>query len=396
MNDTKINPIALRQLISNFFYSWWGKTFLIFVNIVVWKETNDIQLIAICNILFNIWHVFAHTIWGLLLWKGLKEKISATWYLGIIGLYFFIVFSDGNIKEFIQYFFFGFGIFNGLYYISYNTTQFSLTNFKNRWHFEWLKKSTIILGSSIFPIIYWVTIGYYWLKVWLLLWICFLLISFYFSRKAKHDLKNNSVDIKKFFTTILKNKKIIYWLIGSFLLAFSFSQSLFNLLTSLLVYREVGNEIKLWLIISIIALITVFWTYAIGKLIDYKHYNKILLSFLSAYILSLYWLYNSLTIFYVSLFSALINIWIMWFSLLSSVISYNSLSSDSEWNSLKVEFTIVREIFLIAWWILAYIVLYYSGNINKEGLYILFLIIIIWAISTSIIFSKVKIHTINN
>lgn len=70
-----IDPQALKQLLGNFFYSGARKIFIIFINIAVWKETQNIQLIAICNMTYLVSHLMAHHIGAYFVASGYK-KIS--------------------------------------------------------------------------------------------------------------------------------------------------------------------------------------------------------------------------------------------------------------------------------------------------------------------------------
>lgn len=389
----KLNNNSLKLLLWNTVSLWARTVFKIFINILIWKETNDIKIVALFNIYFISWHWIAYYYFSSFVKIGHRKIIYLISFIGFILNYLFIIYLWADIINYIFIIWFFFWISNWMYYITYNVNQFDLTTFNNRWNFEWLKKWLKVIWKTIFPTFFWVIIWFYDINIALLIGILLFIIS-YFIWNVNFNYSTWKTHYNSFFKIVLSNKKILLSLIWIFIFTFAFSIQLLELMIPILIYNEVWTEIKLWFSLSFLSILSVLIIYAFWKLINYKYYNKSLLILVILYIISLLGLlfannYNTLLIF------ASFNSWILWiYWVILSVITINSIHSVKNYSTYRVEFLVFKEILTMSWWILSFLIVYISGDLSNTSLKIIFYTMIVFSLVTTYILSKINIHRI--
>ena len=391
----KINNNSLKLLISNTLFRWWKNVFTIFLNIYLWKETKDIQLVALFNII---------TFWAHYVWIVLNSFVAKYWYRRILHFYsflwlilsyvFFIYLWEQVINN-IYLVWIIFWFFNWSYYMNYNINQYDLTTFKNRWNFEWLKKSLKIISKMFYPAFFWTIISFYDINIAFSIGIL-LFILWYFVWDVKFEYKSWKTNYIKFFKKIKKNKKIIYSLLGVLFATFAFSIPLLELIIPILIYNEVWTELKLGFSLSFLSVISILIVYLYWKFIDYKHYNKTLIGLTILYIISLLWLITFNDYSFLLWFSSIIISLISLYWVCSSVITYNSLHSVDNFEDYKLEYSVFKETFSVIWWILWFSLMYFSWDFSSIWLKIIFYSLILFSIVSTIFLLKINIHEIEN
>jgi len=389
----ELNINSLRLVIWNILSVWAKTVFKIFLNIYLWKETNDIQILAIFNIMFLLWHWISF--WFLssfvkLWYRRIIYFLSLSWF---ILSYLFLIFLWEQVINYIYLIWFIFWIFNWSYFITYNVNQFDLTTFKNRWNFEWIKRSLKMLSQILFPALFWLIIWLYDINLAFIIGIVLFILS-YFIWDVSFKYSKWKTNYKAFLKIILLNKKILFSIVWSFFFTFAFSIQLLWFIIPLLIYNEVWTEIKLWFSLSFLSILSIIIVYIFWRFMDYKHYNKsfIILTFL--YIVSLFWLLFTKSYSMLIFLSWVITATIQLCTILLEVITNNSLHLIKNYDKFKVEFLTFKEWWYILWWISSLILLYFSWSFWQESLKIVFYTMIIFSIISTLFLIKIKIHEI--
>lgn len=391
----KINYNSFRSLVSNGIFRWAKNVFSIFLNVYLWKETNNLQLLALFNIVFIVWHIF---------WFFVSSFFVKLWYRYILNIisffwlimsYLLVIILWENFINNVYIVWFIFWIFNGSYYINCLITQFDLTTFKNRWNFEWIKKTINTISQIIFPWLIWFIIWIYSIKIAFFVWILFFIISFIFWN-IKFNYSKWKTNYIEFFIKILYNKKLLYSLVWSFFYTLAFSSPLLDILIPLLIYNELKTEIKLWFSLSFLSFFSIIIIYLFWRIIDYKYYNKSLIIFCLLYIISLFWLiifqnYPSL-LFFSSMVISITSLY--WISTL--VITNNSLHSLKNYDDYKVEFTVMKEIAYSIWWVISFLLIYFSIDLWENSIKFILYSIMVFSVFSTLFLIKINIHEIQD
>jgi YQGE family putative transporter len=366
---------------------------MIFVNVAIWRETQNIQLIAIANMCYLFFHMLFHSVSYNFIIKWREKWVRRLWYLAYIALYIVLISFPQHIYEHTLIVFAFVWIANGMYYSTYNLQQFHLTNFWNRGHFEGIKKSVKMWQKVLYPFLYGVIIAFSTIQIGLTIGICFFILSWYVWGVDK-VIPESQAKIKHFFKLTLKNKKVFLSYIAIIWFTFSFSVTLFDVLIPLLLSDRVEGDLELWGFLSLISIVSMFGLYILWKFLDYKHYNRAMTLIIVLYIIALWLLTYVESILLVSLVSSTIRVLLAAFWICASVISYNVLLDIKQGGKYKAEHTIIREIFQTIWWLLGYCVLYLSPNIGTDGLSLFIYTMICMTLLTWITFSRINIHKI--
>ena len=384
---------SIQLLISNAFYRSARLMFNIFLNVYIWKETENMQIIALFNIYFLLFHLLGF--WGFSFFvKQGYRKIIHTLSLFLSALtYLWLILLWEMVTSWIYIMSALMGICNGMYYINYNTTQFDLTTFKNRGNFEWLKKALRTTTKIIFPSIFWAIISWYDINMAFMMSIILFMVAWYIWN-IDFPQRSSPTKYRSFFSIAMNNKKIYFTLIWSLLATFSASMILVELIVSLLILQEVWTEIKLWFSVSIISLLSIIIMYIFGRWVDYKHYNISLLGLTGLYIISLLWIILVPSYGWLLVFSSLCTGVMHLHAIVISVINNNVLHDIADFKEYVVEWQCVKEFAYIIGWILSFIVMYMLWWIWPQGLQFVFYIMILFAGITALFYIRVNIHEI--
>lgn len=391
--STKIEFNSLRLLLSNGITIWWRLVFKIFLNIYLWKETNDIQLLASFNLVFLLWHILSFIWVSPLVKLWYRRIINLISYIWFILTYIGLILLWENITTYIFIVWFVFWIFNWAYYVTFWVNQFDLTTFKNRGNFEWTKKWIKTFSKMVFPALVWFIIWIYNIDMALVFWI-FCFIIWFFISDIKIDSPKWRTHYRNFSIKVLQNKRFLYSLLVSFFFTLSFSVMLLELIIPLLIFTQVWTEIKLWFSLSLLSFLSIAIIYLFWKIVDYKYYNKTMILVCVSYIISLLWLvfsYNySLLLFFSTLVVSLSTLYSVWVS----VITTNSIHSLKNYNKYRVEFIVFKEILYVLWWMCSFLLMYFSSDLSQSSMKIIFYTMILFSIVSTIFLLKINMHEI--
>ncbi len=393
--SNSINIDAAKLLASNSFLRWGRMMVSLFINIYLWQETQDIQIIALYNIFILFFHSVWYFWWSYLVKFWLRNLTNALAYLwAIISYIFCIVFLD-VIVDFIYYFAAFNGICTGLYYSNHAINLFDASHFKNRWNIEWLKKSIKIINKLVYPLVFGFLISTYSITTGFILWIILFIIWMILWHVNK-QYASSKMQLIKFIWLMTSHKKILISMIASFFLTISFSATIIDFLISMILFFKTGTEFKMGASLSLVSLISIVVVYCFGKFVEYKDYNKWLIVFLVSYIIILLSFLQVESYSLVVLLSSLMISLIMLYQVIASVLNSNSLHEIKDFDDYKVEFYIIREIMYISGWIVWFIIIYFVWDLSQSSLAsIFYTMILLWLVATWL-YMKVNIHELDN
>lgn len=390
---TRLAHSSIKLLISNTLYRGGRIVFQIFLNIILWKQTQDLQVIALFNIAFTLFHLIGFAWIAPLVKKGHGKIINTLSFMAFILSYLFLIFHWEILLEYPYIWAWFFGFFNGLYYTNYNIVQFELTHFWNRGNFEWTKKAYKIIGRIIFPLLIWIIIGFYNIEAALAFWMVLFFMAWFLSKDFSMK-KSGQLDYKNLMIAMKQDKRLIYSLLATFFFAAGFSMSLIEVLIPLMIYYTDPSEIKLWFSLSLLSLWSIVLMYVFGRFVKYKHYSVVLpvlwVTFVWSLLLLLWTSDHKLLILLWTIVTTVITL----FSIPGWVISTNVLHAIPDYKKYIAEHTILREAALVPGWIFAFWTMYFASDLTAWGLNIVFYSMIICSIISTILFMKVKVHEI--
>ena len=316
---------------------------------------------------------------------------SLVWFSFV---YLFIVFLWENAINHLKLIPFLIGLFNWMYWINFHNNQFDLTTFKNRWNFEWIKKSMWIASKVFIPSLIWfiITMDYMWYgyEISFSIWILFFLMSVIIWT-VKIEVKNNEkYDLFWVFKKVVKNKDVFRSLYTYSLTWFSFGSSLLEVLIPIILFTYVKEEANVWFLISWFSIFTIAWAYLFGKFVSYNKYGLTIFLAWISYVLSVFWFITFSDIKYLVLFWAILNIFTTIFSIPQKVFSDNVLHKLNNYKNIRSEYMVIREMFLFIGWISSFSIMYFIWSIEIKHLYYLFVAIMLTVSVATYLLSKVE------
>ncbi len=393
--STKLDNASIKLLLSNSLFRWARMVVSIFLSIYVWKETGDMRLVALFNIVLLVAHWFGAFMTAFFVKAGHRNTMSTIAYIWNIVLYMCLIFYKNELIDHLLLLGAGIWFMAGMYYMTYSVSQFDLSHFKNRWNLEWTKKAMNIINKMFYPLLFWFLVSTYSISYaffvgilffvwWLILWI------------VKLPKRNGSLRLRKFIWMIFSNKKVFFSLLWSFFLTMSFSATIIDFLVSMLLFFETGTEIKMGASLSMISLLSIIIVYCFGKFVKYKNYNIWLVIFLCLYICALFLLLHVESHVSLLLVSSFLVAIIMLYQVIASTTTTNSIHSLEDRDQYKVEFYLVRETMFIGGWILGFLIIYFAWSLSWDGLkWVLYTMMWLASIATAL-YMRVNIHELDN
>ena len=384
----------IRLIISTSLFRSAKTTLYLFLNILIWKQSQDIQTLFLFNLVLSLTHTLLFVTFWRLLKNGYRKLWLAIWTIGSAFLFLLLFLFKENVIDYVYLFASLLWFVSWIYRVTFWINMFDITNYHNRWKFEWIKKSLEITLKIIIPIIVWTIISFnlFWIgyEMWFLFGAVLFVIS-YFIWNIKIDIplkwKFNLIKASKQF---FKNKNILTFLVSYLFIWFTFNTILLDFVLPLLVFEQVGEEYKLWILVSLFSVIWAIWAYIYWRFMSYKNYWKTIVICWFLYGLSLiFLLFFPL---YITLVTAFLTFLYVFFNISVKVIWLNVLHELENYKEIKSEYLIVREIFLMSGRTLVYVSLFFIWTIEVNKLNYLFYLMIFIVIIVSINLSKVKIE----
>lgn len=392
MSEKSISSKAYRVLFANFFVRSARLVFQIFLNVLIWKHTEDIQVVALFNMIYLSTHLFSF----FLIAPIIKHKRRVGIHIGSLILYtcvyLFIIWLGQDAVSYIYLIAALIGLVNGAYRITYHNNQFDLTTYTNRGRYEGTKKSLQLISKVVVPA--WV--GYiisanrygWWYERAFGLGALFFLLAASIGAVNPNVQHYSDYNIWKAFKIFRKHTAVFRSLFTYSFSGFSFSNSLLDILIPVLLFSFIGKESELGVLLSLFSMLGIISSYIFGRWVPYTKYARSLrVSWLlyAGAILTII-LFPEYT--YIMISSAFLNFIALFFSLPQKVISDNVLHQIPTYQEMRAEYMVVREVFLYIGWFLSFLCVYMIGSLQIASLqYLLFIMVLLvliaaWLLST--------------
>ncbi len=396
MNNKLEDKRLIRLIVSNTMFRAAKVALFLFLNILIWKESNDMQMMFMFNIVLWISHTFFFALFGILVKNGYRRIWLIVWPLWASIAFLFLLLFRENLLNYIYYIWLLLGVTSWMYWVTFNNNTFDITTFYNRGNYEWTKKSLWLIFNMIIPIVIWwlISLDIFWLWYEMSFWVGMILflLAFIIWNVSIEVPNKGKYKFTKSIKIFLSDKEIFKFLIIYLLLWFTFNTVLLDFLLPLIIYTQVLEEYKLWFILSFLSLVWALGSILYWKLVSFKNYwmtmkiGWVLYAILMIAIL----IFPSFS----TLFTALLKFVFVFFSIAVSVTWQNIIHKIKDYEKIKTEYMVIREIFLMTWRTLVYISLFFIWSVNVNKLNYLFYAMMIIVLISSFILSKIKMHKI--
>lgn len=131
--------------------------YTLFMNIYIWRQTADIQLVALFNAVFIVGHIAAFMLTARLIKKGHIQKMMKAGLLGMILVLAAILQLGDESINYLYLIGVLYGAFNGMYWMSHHVESFDQTGIKNRANYFAYRGSLATAARLLVPVIAWVS-----------------------------------------------------------------------------------------------------------------------------------------------------------------------------------------------------------------------------------------------
>jgi len=372
MNNHVITSTGIKRLLISHNIFTAGRVFFeIFLNVFIWKQTEDLTLIAWFNIAYLLLHTITFHLFAGFVKKG---KVHLPRIIALIGYtltYFAIYLMKESAIDYVIPIAIAVGFFNGMYWISYQILRFDLTNSSNRGNYTGLESGMSTLVGIVMPALGGAIIaanffGWGYSNLFLLGALLFL-VSLIVGNIKFPVFNTSKFHFRDTFSILKKDKDIMKSMFAHFFSSFSRGGTIARLILPLLIFDIMKNELELGAWLSFFSVVAIFNSFAFGKLIKYKYYKKLLFSGGVVYFLLIILLILFPSFWIYILFGALIKIVEASINIPKRVISENLIHSLEDENNHRIEYIVIREWFNIGFGRLgSFVLLLMVGSLAVE------------------------------
>lgn len=395
--NNRIQDLSIKKLlISNTLFSWGVLITQIFLNIFLFKATNDIKLVAMFNIISLTTHLFSFSFFARIVkywYRNLLHCISLLW---LCLVYSWIIIMWEKISNYSTLLWLWIWFFSWMYWIIYTNNEFDNTTNSNRWNVWWLKKSLKSIISIIIPslvwIIIWINYMWYWYEISFWIWILLFLLSWiiWIIKVDYHTWWKYSAIWA--FKKIYSNKELFKSVFNSMLLGFSLSNNLISIVLPLFLYSYWIVEANVGFLISAFSILTIIITYIFWKYVPYNKYKMIYILACFIYVLSVIILIFFPSKLFAVLFSSILNL-LFTFLIIPQWVFGSNLFNNMKWfKSIKSEYMVIREWPLMAWRISSFILIYFIWDLSGKSVWIIFIVMSLVILLSAYLFNSIKIE----
>ncbi len=345
-----------------------------FINIYIWRLTNDLHTILIFNIIYDMTHTAMFFIFANMVKMGKTNLVKNIGLIGFSAVYFLLFLLKEQSIQYLPLFALMVGIFNGMYWVAYHTNRFDMTESHNRGNFTGIERGIKIIVKLIGPpiggfIISRNLFGSGYSTLFLLAFIFYLISMFFGQIEFKH--KPQKVHFKKTWNLIKKKPVILKSFFATTMSGFSMEGSLVSLVIPLLILEKSGSELELGSLVSIFALISIITTLVIGKFIKYDYYDELIKIGGISFIIGLIALIAYPTYLTIIIFGIVQQIISNFISIPRRVYSDNLIDTlGVDISQHRVEYLNIKELFNVGFgYTLSYIILFLVKDFDITKLY---------------------------
>lgn len=350
MNSIKTKELQ-KLLFSHSSFIFGRKVLMIFINIYIWKLTDDISAVAIFNIIFFIIHSFSFAFFAKYVKEGKANLIKNLGLFFLIIFYFILFLLKENAVNHLIILPIFWGIINAMYWVAYHTQNFDHTHTRNRANYTATERSVRTFVNLTAPIVggFLITfdpfgLGYGNIFLLGMLFQSIALFTGSIPEKTQASKDYHPIKSFRYIWSFSDQRKT---LLSNSLASIGYTRGLDKILTIFL-FIILGTELEVGFWISIFSIFSIIATLFVGKYIEYNQYKKIaLLSslFLSGSILNIVIFPGFLSYIILGSVTQMADPLI---GLARRISALNILHKDGFQEKHRVEFMVIREFFNVA------------------------------------------------
>ncbi len=395
--DNKINKNLRKLIISHNFFRFGRQFLIIFMNVYIWKLTNDFRVVAFFNLFYYLTHATSFLVFSNFIKKGNIHFPRKAGLVGHIFVFLIIGMLKENIVSYLVFLAIFKGFFSGLYWSSYHVFRFDLSNHKNRGNFIGIEKASKILINIVVPsfggFVIAMNFGGLGYSNVFFLGAIFFICSFFL---GNIDFKPQ--DLGKFHPIktlhqLKKHKNILKSLLVGVLANLGRSGPLLVTLLPVLIFNESNSELQLGGWLSFFSILAILTALGIGKFVNHKYYRKFIviggLCFVAMVLALIIWPFSLMLFF----FGAFSGIFTLFLDIPRRAISDNLIHHMDNYSKHRMEYMAIREFSSIGVGrVLSYVLLLFVVDLSVYQLKYFLLAVIIAVVLETIILFSVKVR----
>lgn len=350
--SNRLNKRIYQLLLSHGFFRFGRAAFDIFLSVLIWRITGDIKTVATFNIIYGLTHTAMFALWAPLLGRGCGNFIKKVGLLGFCIVYAGLAWLGENIVDHVFLLAVIIGIFNGSYWFPYQLQRFDLTHIRNRGNYTGLESAIKILVKLLAPILGGLIIGFGGEGIdgykWLFTSAAILFILALMFGDSKQDKIYKMESLSWTFSQVIKTPKVIMVFLSGTMSGFGLGNgALSSVLLPLLIFERAGSELGLGSWLSVFALASIVASLIVGKIINYKKYDLILVLGGGLLVVAFILLFTFPSFWSMLLFGAVQQISMIMMAVPRRVYSENLLHKINGYQKNRVGYFVIREVFSI-------------------------------------------------
>lgn len=145
-----------RMLLRHSLFIFSRGIYTLFLNIYVWRQTEDLRLIALFSIASMVGHTLAFAYIARLIKRGYIQACMRAGLLGMSLALTSVLLLGESVVDYLLLIGFLFGTFNGMYWMSTHVESFDISKISNRSNFFAYRNSFTAIASILTPAVAWV------------------------------------------------------------------------------------------------------------------------------------------------------------------------------------------------------------------------------------------------
>jgi len=371
-------------------------SFQIFMNIFVWRLTDDLSVVAWFNIIFLIMHTVIFFVLSDVFRNGHTHRVRKIGLFGFALVYLSLFIFQKNVQNYLYLYALVIGIFNGMYWFSYQFNRFNFTHIKNRNSYTGLERALDTTVSFIAPVVggFIISSNYFFSgypSLFFLGSVFFLLALFVgnINISGKNNLKK--VAWKKVVKNVFSKPKVLKIFLVNMFGGFSLDGSLIRIILPFLILQKTGTEFQLGGWLSLFALMSIVTSLSLGHLISYLHYDRSIFVGGLLFILIFILLYFFPVFGIFILFGAVQDIAANMIDVPRRVYTENLLHTLPEFEENKTGYFAIRELFGVGIGRLSsYILLLFVHDFSAKSLGVYAILIVIGVVAQTATLLSIK------
>ena len=367
-----MNQALWNVLLRHSLFLYARNMFRFFLSVYLWRETGDIRIVCMFNMLFWGFHLVAFFYGCQLIKLGYPNQLIKTGILGIAVLTFAVALLQEQTVEYVYLIGVLLGLFNGQYWVVNHLDMFDKSTKQNRTTFFSYRQSFVNTTKVAMPVVAWLAFVLFsttqaaYNFLFLLAAASSIAALFFTSVKRQ---KETPCDLRGTFRILRSTPRFWDVALVSMINAALIKGAIFGLLMPILIFELLEGEIGLSSVETWTQVGTVVAAYVFAR---YKKNTELMRMVI--YVGSLV-LFVGLMALYVKFSPLTYAIYIIAFVVSSSSLAFawNTTSANfthtiKDYKKYRIEYIAIKEVFVIIGVLSGYAFLYMFNSIGVEAL----------------------------